>query len=203
MPSVLQDWVQELPFMQQSVLLSAIRGPDDSTAVFIKPFIQWLRRCVLISSLDQTVLSNPYDHRGGKFTGPSYNLAALYSERYNDYYMTSINKDEMPVSEAEFVVKNKEEIENSWPTIMLDKWLKSKVHFEYLSQHYVTHFRDAAQVLGYKHPDETIRQFWFRVYVNMAKDAHLAVETLDDMNWRLDDYRNTRKPEKAPDDKNE
>lgn len=70
--SVLQEWVTELPLMQQSVLLGGIRGPDgvkkyNST----KMIIRWLRRCILISSFDKCVLTTPWDPRGGSFTGPS------------------------------------------------------------------------------------------------------------------------------------
>jgi hypothetical protein len=42
MPAVTQDWVNNLTFMQQSVLLSAIRGPDGFAKFHkAKPLIRW------------------------------------------------------------------------------------------------------------------------------------------------------------------
>lgn len=71
MKSVLQDWVQELPLMQQSVLLTAIRGPDGVEKYHpVKSLMRWYRRCVLISAFDRQVLIDPLDPRGGSFTGP-------------------------------------------------------------------------------------------------------------------------------------
>src|SRR5262245_28467293 len=48
--AVLQDWVQERPFMQQTVLLTAIRGPDGIAKYSsVKLLLRWYRRCVLLS----------------------------------------------------------------------------------------------------------------------------------------------------------
>ena len=72
---VLQDWVMRLSFMQQSVLIAAVRGPDGIHKEHISKLLcRWLRRCVLISAFDATVLTRPYDvgkPQGGSFTGPS------------------------------------------------------------------------------------------------------------------------------------
>lgn len=70
MPSVLQDWVIELPLMQQTVLISAIRNADMVEKGHpSKELIKWYRRCVLKSALDNKVLENPYEAGGGSFTG--------------------------------------------------------------------------------------------------------------------------------------
>jgi len=34
--------------------------------------LRWYRRCILLSAIDQRVLSTPYAFGGGSFTGPSY-----------------------------------------------------------------------------------------------------------------------------------
>lgn len=69
---VLQDWVCELPMMQQSVLMAAIRGPDGLPKYgSVKMLLRWYRRCILLSAIDGRVLTNPYDENGGSFTGPS------------------------------------------------------------------------------------------------------------------------------------
>lgn len=48
MPSVIQDWIHEIPLRQQGVLLIALRGPDgmrkESPA---KPIIRTLRGCAM------------------------------------------------------------------------------------------------------------------------------------------------------------
>lgn len=68
---VLQDWVTDLNYMQQTVLLSALRGPDGVTKFSPTKFIlRWHRRCVLIPALDGCVLDSPFDPRGGSYTGP-------------------------------------------------------------------------------------------------------------------------------------
>lgn len=72
MKSVTQDWVQGLTLMQQTVLLTAIRGPDGMPKYGgVKMLLRWYRRCVLLSAMDGRVLDNPIDKNGGSFTGPS------------------------------------------------------------------------------------------------------------------------------------
>ena len=69
---VLQDWVCELPMMQQSVLISGIRSPDGLKKDHVaKLLLRYYRRCVLYCSFGHIVIDNPFDPRGGSFTGPS------------------------------------------------------------------------------------------------------------------------------------
>lgn len=78
MPTVMQEWTGEIPLMQQTVLLTAIRGPDGLPKYgAVKMLLRWFRRCILLSALDQKVLDNPYDRNGGSFTGPSFEKAKL------------------------------------------------------------------------------------------------------------------------------
>ena len=59
--------------MQQTVLLTAIRGPDGLPKYgCVKMLLRWYRRCVLLSAMDGKVLENPHDNNGGSFTGPSF-----------------------------------------------------------------------------------------------------------------------------------
>lgn len=70
--SVTQDWIHALPLMQQTVLLTAIRGPDGLPKYgSVKMLLRWFRRCTLLSAMDGKVLDNPFDVNGGSFTGPS------------------------------------------------------------------------------------------------------------------------------------
>lgn len=74
--SVLQDWVLNLTFMQQSVLISAMRGPDAVKNDAEKAIKRWLRRSVLYSAFETakagvpTRLNSPTALGGGSFTGP-------------------------------------------------------------------------------------------------------------------------------------
>ena len=70
--AVLQSWVYELSLMQQSVIITACRGPDTLHKNHIaKRLCRWLRRCFLLSAFDKCVIYNPHDERGGSFTGRS------------------------------------------------------------------------------------------------------------------------------------
>ena len=72
MKSVIQEWVSELTLMQQTVLLTAVRGPDGVAKYDpCKYLVRWYRRCILLSALDNTVWTDPYSKGGGSFTGPS------------------------------------------------------------------------------------------------------------------------------------
>src|SRR5579872_1254905 len=72
---VTQKWTHDLPMMQQTVLLTAVRGPDGVEKYgAVKMLLRWYRRCVLRSAMDGAVLDNPLDVRGGSFTGPSVTL---------------------------------------------------------------------------------------------------------------------------------
>jgi hypothetical protein len=69
---VTQDWVHALPLMQQTVLLTAVRGPDGLPKYHpTKWLLRWYRRCILLSAMDQRVLTDPVQQCGGSFTGPS------------------------------------------------------------------------------------------------------------------------------------
>jgi hypothetical protein len=69
---VIQEWVCILSMMQQTVLLTAVRGPDGSPKYGpVKMLLRWYRRCVLLSAMDGKVLSTPREAGGGSFTGPS------------------------------------------------------------------------------------------------------------------------------------
>lgn len=69
--SVLQDWVHELSYMQQTVLITATRGPDGLSKDHIaKVLLRWYRRCFLISAFEGKVLSDPNQPGGGSFMGP-------------------------------------------------------------------------------------------------------------------------------------
>lgn len=88
---VIQEWVQELPLMQQTVLLTAIRGPDGVAKEHpAKEVLRWFRRCVLLAAFEQDVLLTPYQPGGGSFTGP---MKRTMEVVVNDYFN---HVDELP-----------------------------------------------------------------------------------------------------------
>lgn len=166
MPSVIQSWVQELPFMQQSVLLSSVRGPDGLEKYnAAKMLMRFYRRSIMISSLDNCVLTNPFDERGGSFTGPSFDYGTCHDARKGNYF---------------------EKWHSSMRTVV-DAYVRG---IDGMPAHFTNHFREAIEVLGYKHPDAYIREFWFNTYERLVRDLNLNPETLEQMEKRLSDNRN-------------
>ena len=168
MPSITQPWTHDLPFMQQTVLLTAIRGPDGN-AKYDPPkmLLRWFRRCVLISALDKEVLIDPADPRGGSFTGPSIEFRGVNNELVYD------------VKCAELYWKTKME-----PHV--DEYIS---RLDAIPAHFQRHFMHAIEILGYKHPDYSTRLFWHSVYCRLAKEMHLGPESEVEMDARLSDDR--------------
>lgn len=160
--SVLQSWVEDLSMMQQTVLLTAIRGPDGTPKYGpVKMLLRWYRRCVLKSAMDGRSLTNPFDNNGGSFTGPSITLP------------------------EETILNNGWQ----WQTVMnelVGEYIKS---LDALPHHFQLHFIHAAEIIGFKHPNETIRVWWCGVYYRLVHDMHLHTENEQEMDNRLGDNR--------------
>jgi hypothetical protein len=170
--SVLQEWVEQLSFMQQSVLMTAVRGPDGLPKNHVsKLMLRWLRRCFLLSAFDKEVLSDPYDPRGGSFTGPS--ISKLV--RACDGHSTAVC-DALCCPPLWFVPMND----------VLTDYLR---HVDEAPHHFHLHLMHAAEILGYKHPDQWIREWWRLAYNRLANDMHLLPEAEDRMDQRLGDSR--------------
>lgn len=161
MKSVIQAWVHALTFMQQSVLLSAIRGCDGLPKRHkAKELIKWYRRCILLSAFDGKVLSTPYEPGGGSFTGPIVTIPRGIPDKIgHDIACKALQKV------ADDFIDSRDEI----PT------------------HYQVHVLHAVEIIGYKHPDLGIREFWFDMYERLAKAYHLWPETEVQMDKRLGD----------------
>lgn len=160
MGMVLQDWVADLTFMQQTVLLTAIRGPD-GVAKYSPPkmLLRWYRRCVLLSSMEaegQRVLRTPYAYGGGSFTGPSYEPTGLVHD---------------------------------WRPLMSDRVSEYLRELDAIPHHFQLHLLHAVEILGYKHPDDDVRTWWRETYLRLVHDMHLWPETEDQLDLRLGDDR--------------
>lgn len=60
-------------------------------------------------------------------------------------------------------------------------------HDEY-PHHFIMHLVHCAEVVGYHHPDGSIRAYWFRFYYEACIAFHMIPETADQMNKRLNDF---------------
>lgn len=169
MKNVLQDWVAELPLMQQTVLLTAIRGPDGVRKHHVsKLVLRWLRRCILISAFDRCVLTTPWDERGGSFTGNSITKAGEEQFWY--------------INEAGSAL-----VHHNWPQSMNDVFSAYIKATDELPHHFQAHVRNAVEILGYRHPDNVIRASWDQFYLRLCDDLHVNPETATQMAYRLGD----------------
>jgi hypothetical protein len=166
--SVLQDWVHGLSFMQQSVLMAAVRGPDgiakDHTA---KVLLRWYRRCILLSAFDNCAVMNPVHRGGGSFTGPSIPF------EYHSTYPKGLEPEDV--------------MDHLWAEQMYRKVKEYLACVDELPHHFQLHFMHAAEILGYLHPQHDIRMFWETVYLMIVNDAHLVPESRERMMKRLGD----------------
>jgi hypothetical protein len=154
---VIQEWVQQLTFMQQSVLLTAIRGPDGVDKNHVsKKLVKWLRRCVLFSAFESKkmgkpiVIDTPHFQGGGGFTGPS--------------CIPVCWQPEMDKIVSEYI-----EASDNMP------------------HHFQMHILHSSEIIGYCHPDGTIRTWWNDTYKAIVKSMHLQPETREQMCKRLGD----------------
>lgn len=60
-------------------------------------------------------------------------------------------------------------------------------HDEY-PHHFIMHLVHCAEVVGYKHPDEGIKMFWRRFYLDACNAFHMNKETEEEMDKRLNDF---------------
>jgi hypothetical protein len=169
MACVLQEWVCKLTFMQQSVLITAVRGPDGVHKNHIsKKLIRWLRRCILISAFDGKALLLPYDvgeRKGGSFTGPSLGAAELNVSN---------------IAHARMELK-------PWQPEMhkvLDAYMLT---LDEVPHHFQLHFLHATEILGYCHPTNTVATWWLEAYKRLCNDMHLNPETYEQLQGRLGD----------------
>lgn len=53
--------------------------------------------------------------------------------------------------------------------------------------HFFTHFMHGVEIIGYKHPDERIRNWWHEFYIRMVHMLHLFPESVEQLDRRLGD----------------
>ncbi len=55
--------------------------------------------------------------------------------------------------------------------------------------HFHFHLQQAAEILGYKHPDINTREWWYKFYLRLVAFGHLNPETEQQMDKRLSDNK--------------
>ncbi len=71
--------------------------------------------------------------------------------------------------------------------ITLPKIDDLKEELGYCTMHYFTHLIHALEIIGYKHPDDSIRKVSIAYYNGLVDFAHLNPETEEQLNQRLED----------------
>lgn len=159
--SVVQEWVSHLPMMQQSVLFTAIRGPDGIPKYsVVKYLLRWYRRCVLYSAIHGVILTDPIDQRGQSFTGPS-----LGEKGWSGLLGQ----------------------EGDWEEGMdriVTEYLRS---LDEMPLHFHLHLMHGSEIIGYHHPIPLVSNWWHKCYVRLVHDMHLFPEAQDQMDDRLSD----------------
>ena len=160
MQTVVQDWATRCSMMQQSVLFGIVRGPDAFPKYHpVKHIIRWYRRCLLKSALDGEVISNPYDPRGGSFTGPSFSF------------------------------DSPEQLGIDWETTMDILVNEFMTTMDAMPIHFWLHMMHAVEIMGYKHSDARIAAWWTGLYHRMVHAMHVYPETCEQLDNRLGDTR--------------
>lgn len=169
---VLQPWTWTLSFMQQSVLISGIRGCDGIAKFHkAKTVVKFYRRVILLSAFDRKALTDPFAPGGGSFTGPVADQPAWLAS----------TKDTTPPDAWAGAL-------HTWRCDVLQKIADDFVDSrDDLPAHYTGHMRLAFEIVGYKHPDEVIRDYFGELYERLSLAHHLWPETVEQMDERLSD----------------
>lgn len=187
---VQQEWVLEIPFMQQSVLFAAIRAPDGLRKDHpTKVLLRWYRRCILYSAFDRRALTCPFEEGGGSFTGPfkfGHVATFLIDAHHPDRLRQAHSQWYYGKGAPDHQRSQDRQREYRWRIFskMREVYLR---HVDEMPHHFQLHFMHAAQIVGCHHPSTAIREWWREFYLMIVNDAHLEPETDAAMNLRLSD----------------
>lgn len=132
---VVREWLSDLTWKQQTVLLSAIRGCDgvskhDPSKQFVRPL-----RGLVLQNAEPGVEDDTFMHH------PDDDDVDDFAHRLDDYPM-----------------------------------------------HWLVHFIHAVEIIGYKHPDSEVRDWWSDLYTEMCHEGfHMNPETEAQLDRRLQD----------------
>lgn len=69
---------------------------------------------------------------------------------------------------------------------LVDEYLRA---VDEMPHHFHLHLVHGVEILGYKHPNMTIRRWWEKVYMRFVNDMHMHPETEAELDRRLGDNR--------------
>lgn len=176
--STVQTWLSDISFMQQAVLLSAIRGcdvcPHDHP---IKQIIKFYRRSILVTAFEKKVFNDYFTAGGGKFTGPSVGSGL---EKLSNLESESL------LTKGHIVRNYDYDVANALRDFarVINTFVK---RIEELPMHFTMHFLHAINILRFKHPENFVREWWGIIYNDITNELHLNPESEEEMDKRLDD----------------
>lgn len=153
--SVVQPWVSMIPFMQQALLFTAMRGPDGLPKYTAgKDVVRFLRGAVLL----------PASPSG---SDPEYDPSSFMVHGYKCY---PTRTDDYDPAEHHF-----------WDRCTGEFLADNDAY----PHHFIMHLVHAAEVIGYKHPDPRINYWWLTFYCNMCANFHMDAEIEAEMDLRM------------------
>jgi hypothetical protein len=164
--------------MQQSTMLSGIRGCDGLPKGHkAKRVVRFFRRVIIVSAFEGEALTNPFLPGGGDFTGP---LAEIrqYSEPTPNFWIAVFD------DASEYNFKSEYDARCGTLQKVADDFIRSR---DELHQHYYEHMMHAFEIVGYKHFDEGVRDYFLALYIRMVRAKHLYPESEAQLDERLGD----------------
>lgn len=156
--SVLHDWVHKLTFQMQALLLTAMRGPDENNKHNAAKAIIRYLRGVVCKPAGDWDRTNNNDFMWGE-----------YVKVIEKWHQHERKPDEHREVFQQYAYAFWED------------------HDEY-PHHFIMHLVHCAQVVGYKHPDVSVSQWWGRFYLDACDAFHMNPETEKEMDRRLNDF---------------
>lgn len=161
---VIPAWLKQCSYQQQSVLLLALRGPDGVRKHHPAKLVHTAYRGTMLRAAER-----------GRFlewgeNADSFMSMHVIGTEEKDYFLLACRDL------------------GTWQGAV-DEFFD---HVDELPHHYVAHLAHAAQIIGFKHPDERFRRAWGWFYQRWVEDAHLNPETEYQMDKRLGDWGKAR-----------
>ena len=161
---ILHDWLGKLPFQQQALLMTAMRGPDgcpkNNSA---KDIVRFLRGVCLKPAAEMNITKND----------PNDFMWFAYEMQVNDFFNEDkeVNKFLPPV--------------NVFYNSMAMFW---DDHDAY-PHHFIMHLLHSAEVVAYEHPSREMREYWQMFYLKGCEAFHMNAERSEQMNQGLNDFQ--------------
>lgn len=154
--SVLHDWIAELPFTMQALLLLGTRGPDGNQ--------KYCSAKNLVYYLRGVVIKPAYPN----FMGKDGFMSTKYFEQ-------AMDREQWPAKPISGKFDNMFSASVKLFFGDLDNY----------PMHFIMHLIHAGEVIAYFHPDEEIKEHWLHFYITACKGLHMNPETKEQLAERL------------------